>query len=127
MVIRKVRNVPSKCASCEAHFKLSPMKSTFRHTSARKPIFPRVTGAERSSQRKAGARVLIRHRYLHPGKGRLLAVSKVGLVGGHLTDLKIWRIPRSGMSQLLRFNLKGLKLTKESFTMSCKAIFKILL
>jgi hypothetical protein len=31
-------------------------------------VYPRANGAERSSGRKPGARVLIPHGYLHPGK-----------------------------------------------------------
>ena len=51
------------------------------------------------------ARVLIPHGYLRPGKGKLHASGfKSGVVGGHLTDLKIWRTARSGMSQLQDFS-----------------------
>jgi hypothetical protein len=69
------------------------------------------------------ARVLIPHGYLRPGKGKLHASGfKSGVVGGHLTDLKIWRTARSGMSQLQDFSWKHME--KSFHTMSCKAILK---
>ena len=34
------------------------------------PIYPRANGAKRRSGRQPGARVLIPHGYLHPGKGK---------------------------------------------------------
>ena len=64
----------------------------------RNSCFPRANGTKRRSGRKPGARVLIPHGYLHPGKGKhseVLSSSNIAGVwlkgGGEwvvITDLK---------------------------------------